>query len=185
MSAPLSVSRRLLSVEEYHKIGEAGVLGEDDRIELIDGEMIEMAPIGSRHVAKVNRFARLLSRSVGEQAIISIQNPIALPPHNEPQPDIALLKPRADDYETKLPGAEDVLLIIEIADTGPGMPPEVQARAFEAFYTTKDVGKGAGLGLDISRRIIVERHHGQITIDSRPGATMLSVQLPHRRSNRQ
>jgi Uma2 family endonuclease len=117
MSAPVSVSRRLLSVEEYHKIGEAGVLGEDDRVELIDGEMIEMAPIGSRHVAKVNRFARLLSRSVEEQAIISIQNPIALPPHNEPQPDIALLKPRADDYETKLPGAEDVLLIIEIADT--------------------------------------------------------------------
>ena len=93
------------------------MLGEDDRVELIDGEIIEMAPIGSRHVAKVNRFARLLSRSVGEQAIISIQNPIALPPHNEPQPDIALLKPRADDYETKLPGAEDVLLIIEIAET--------------------------------------------------------------------
>jgi signal transduction histidine kinase len=75
-------------------------------------------------------------------------------------------------------------VVIEIADTGPGMPPEVQAHAFEAFYTTKDVGKGAGLGLDISRRIIVERHHGQITIDSRPGETMLRVQLPHRRSNR-
>jgi signal transduction histidine kinase len=69
-------------------------------------------------------------------------------------------------------------VVIEIADTGPGMLPEVQARAFEAFYTTKDVGKGAGLGLDISRRIIAERHHGQITIDSRPGETVLRVQLP-------
>jgi signal transduction histidine kinase len=73
-------------------------------------------------------------------------------------------------------------ILVEIADTGPGMPAEVQARAFEAFYTTKDVGKGTGLGLDIARRIVVERHHGQITIDSRPGQTILRVQLPHRRS---
>ena len=73
-------------------------------------------------------------------------------------------------------------VVIEIADTGPGMPAEVQARAFEAFYTTKDVGKGTGLGLDIARRIIVERHHGQITINSRPGETILRVQLPLRRS---
>ena len=72
-------------------------------------------------------------------------------------------------------------VIIEIADTGPGMPAEVLARAFEAFYTTKDVGKGAGLGLDIARRIIVERHHGQITVDSRPGETIFRVQLPQRR----
>jgi signal transduction histidine kinase len=74
-------------------------------------------------------------------------------------------------------------VIIEIADTGPGMPAEVQAHAFEAFYTTKDVGKGAGLGLDIARRI-VERHQGQITIDSRPGETILRVQLPCRGDNR-
>ena len=73
-------------------------------------------------------------------------------------------------------------VVIEIADNGPGMPAEVQARAFEAFYTTKDVGKGAGLGLDIARRIVVERHHGQITIDSRPGETILRVQLPCRRN---
>ena len=71
-------------------------------------------------------------------------------------------------------------VVIEIADTGPGMPAEVLARAFEAFYTTKDVGKGAGLGLDIARRIIVERHHGQITAGSRPGQTVFRVQLPLR-----
>lgn len=76
-------------------------------------------------------------------------------------------------------------VVVEIADTGHGMPAEVQARAFEAFYTTKDVGQGAGLGLDISRRIVVERHHGQITIDSRPGETILRVQLPCRRKNHQ
>ena len=78
--------------------------------------------------------------------------------------------------------SEDV--VVEIGDTGPGMPPDVQARAFEAFYTTKDVGKGTGLGLDISRRIIVDRHHGEITIDSRPGETVLRTRLPRHHAKR-
>ena len=69
-------------------------------------------------------------------------------------------------------------VVIEISDTGPGMPPGVAARAFEAFYSTKDVGKGTGLGLDIARRIVEERHRGSITIDSRPGQTLLRVRLP-------
>ena len=71
-------------------------------------------------------------------------------------------------------------VVVEVGDTGPGMPPEVAARAFEAFYTTKDVGKGTGLGLDIARRIVVERHGGTITIDSRPGQTVLRVRIPVR-----
>ncbi|MDQ5815401.1 MAG: ATP-binding protein [Actinomycetota bacterium] len=71
-------------------------------------------------------------------------------------------------------------VVVEIGDTGPGMPKEVQARAFEPFYTTKDVGKGTGLGLDISRRIIVDRHGGEITIESRPGQTLIRVRLPLR-----
>jgi signal transduction histidine kinase len=71
-------------------------------------------------------------------------------------------------------------VVVEIGDTGPGMPPDVAARAFEAFYTTKDVGQGTGLGLDIARRIVVERHGGTITIDSRPGATVLAVRIPVR-----
>jgi signal transduction histidine kinase len=69
-------------------------------------------------------------------------------------------------------------VVIEVGDTGPGMPPEVAARAFEAFYTTKDVGKGTGLGLDIARRIVVERHGGTIMIDSQPEETILQVRLP-------
>jgi signal transduction histidine kinase len=76
--------------------------------------------------------------------------------------------------------AEDDYVVVEIGDTGPGMPPQVAARAFEAFYTTKDVGKGTGLGLDITRRIVVERHGGKITIDSHPGETVLRVHLPVR-----
>jgi signal transduction histidine kinase len=76
--------------------------------------------------------------------------------------------------------AEGDHVVVEIGDTGPGMPPEVAARAFEPFYTTKDVGKGTGLGLDIARRIVVERHGGTIAIDSRPGETVLRVRLPVR-----
>jgi signal transduction histidine kinase len=76
--------------------------------------------------------------------------------------------------------AEDGHVVVEVGDTGPGMAPEVAARAFEAFYTTKDVGQGTGLGLDIAKRIVVERHGGAITIDSRPGDTVLRVRLPLR-----
>jgi signal transduction histidine kinase len=76
--------------------------------------------------------------------------------------------------------AEGDHVVVEIGDTGPGMPPEVAARAFEPFYTTKDVGKGIGLGLDIARRIVVERHGGTVDIDSRPGETVLRVRLPIR-----
>ena len=78
--------------------------------------------------------------------------------------------------------ADGSSVVVEVADTGPGMPPEVAARAFDAFYTTKDVGRGIGLGLDIARRIVVERHGGTIAIDSRPGATVLRVTLPVRAS---
>lgn len=77
-------------------------------------------------------------------------------------------------------GADGNEVVIEVGDTGPGMPPQVAARAFEAFYTTKDVGKGTGLGLDIAQRIVVERHGGTITIDSRPGETVLRVRIPYR-----
>ena len=80
--------------------------------------------------------------------------------------------------------AEGDDVVVEIADTGAGMPVEVQARAFDTSHTTKDVGKGTGIGLDISRRIVVERHHGAITIDSEPGETMFGVRLPRRHTPR-
>lgn len=76
--------------------------------------------------------------------------------------------------------AEGADVVVEICDSGHGMPPEVVARAFEPFFTTKDVGKGVGLGLDIAQHVVAERHGGTITIDSRPGRTVLRVRLPAR-----
>jgi Uma2 family endonuclease len=113
----IAPSRHLLTVGEYHQMGEAGILHEDSRIELIEGELIDMAPIGSSHAAAVNNVAQRISRTVEFDFVVSVQNPIQLDNHSEPQPDIMLLRPRADRYRSALPGAEDVLLLIEIADS--------------------------------------------------------------------
>jgi signal transduction histidine kinase len=77
--------------------------------------------------------------------------------------------------------SDDDNVVVEIEDTGTGMPPEVAARAFDAFFTTKDVGKGTGLGLDVAKRIVEERHRGSISIDSQPGSTTVRVRLPRTR----
>jgi len=107
---------RRFSVEEYHRIGEVGILGEDERIELISGRIRKMTPIGSRHSACVSFLNRKL-RAVEEKAIVRIQDPIILDDETEPQPDIAIAKFKANYYEDSHPHAEDVLLIIEVAET--------------------------------------------------------------------
>ncbi|HWM89989.1 MAG TPA: Uma2 family endonuclease [Thermoanaerobaculia bacterium] len=114
MAEPL---KRLFTVSEYHSLAEAGILSEDDRVELIEGEIFRMAPIGSRHAGCVNRLNHLLQ---GTGAIVSPQNPAFMNDHSEPQPDIALLQWRADFYASSHPKPEDVLLLIEVADSSIG-----------------------------------------------------------------
>ena len=114
------VERRLFTVEEYHRMAEAGILSEDDRVELIEGEIVEMSPIGSRHAGCVNRISHWFSQRVGGRAIVSVQNPIRLGRRSEPQPDVALLRPREDFYASEHPGPEDVLLIVEVAEHSAG-----------------------------------------------------------------
>ncbi len=109
------VTRRLFTVHDYHRMGEAGILHEDDRVELIEGEIVEMAAIGTQHFSCVNRLTRLLVRSVGDDAIVSVQNPVRLNENTEPQPDFAVLRTRS--YAESLPGPEDVLFLIEVSDT--------------------------------------------------------------------
>lgn len=117
------------TVEQYREMGAAGILKEDDRVELIDGEVVRMSPIGGRHAAVVNRWTGFLVQALGKRAIVAIQNPVQLPPHSEPQPDVAVLKPRQDCYET-LPKPEDVLLLIEVADTSLAVDREVKGRLY-------------------------------------------------------
>jgi len=109
------VIRRRFTVHEYHRMGEAGILHEDDRVELIEGDIVEMAAIGTRHFACVNALTRLLVKGVGDEAIVSVQNPVRLDEHTEPQPDLTVLRTR--DYKRSLPGLGDVLLLIEVSDT--------------------------------------------------------------------
>ncbi|HEX8599483.1 MAG TPA: Uma2 family endonuclease [Chloroflexia bacterium] len=113
----VEISRRHFTVEEYDKMGEAGILAEDDRVELIDGEIIEMSPIGSHHAACVTRLNMLLTRLADHNLIVTVQNPIRLNDDSEPQPDLALLKFRTDFYSDQLPTPSDILLVVEVADS--------------------------------------------------------------------
>lgn len=117
MNETLTPTRHRFSVEDYHKLGAAGVLNADSRVELIDGELIDMAPVDSLHASVVNALSMLFARQAADRAIVSTQNPVSLPPTSEPQPDIALLQPRSDGYRNALPTADDVLLLVEVADT--------------------------------------------------------------------
>jgi Uma2 family endonuclease len=115
-----SLERYKFSVDEYDRLGEAGILGEDDRVELIEGEIVMMTPIGLRHAACVNTLAFLLIEQYGRRAIVQIQNPIVLDQRSEPQPDLTVLRPREDRYSGSRPSAADTLLAIEVADSSIG-----------------------------------------------------------------
>ncbi|MDJ0600520.1 MAG: Uma2 family endonuclease [Crocosphaera sp.] len=108
---------RKFNVNEYHRMAETGILTPEDRVELIRGEIIAMSPIGRKHAAAVNRLNYILSKKLGDKAIVSVQNSIRLDNYSEPQPDIVLLKPRSDFYESKIPESEDIYLVIEVADS--------------------------------------------------------------------
>jgi Uma2 family endonuclease len=118
--------RRSFTVEDYHRMAQAGILSEDDRVELIDGEILKMTPIGSRHATCVRRLNRLFSMAAGARVIVDVQNPIRLGEHSEPQPDLALLRPRPDFYGSSHPGPQDVLLVVEVAETSATYDREVK-----------------------------------------------------------
>jgi Uma2 family endonuclease len=112
----IELTKRLFTVDEYYQMAKAGIFGPEDRVELIDGEVIQMCPIGDRHAGCVNRINRLLVTSLRDRAVISVQNPLQLSTYTEPEPDVVVLKPRVDDYAGKKVRAEDALLVIEVVD---------------------------------------------------------------------
>jgi Uma2 family endonuclease len=113
----LELKRRQFTIAQYHQMIETGVLHEGDRVELIEGEILEMAAMGSKHAAQVRRLNHLFSRRFGDDVWVSIQNPVELGPRSEPEPDVALLRWRKDCYETEHPQASDIYLVIEVADS--------------------------------------------------------------------
>lgn len=117
LSEDFAALRHRISVGDYHRMGDAGVLAPEARVELIEGEIVDMAPIGKAHASIVDRLNRELVRAVGERAIVRVQGPVQLGELSEPEPDLMLLMPRADFYREAAVAAADVLLIIEVADT--------------------------------------------------------------------
>lgn len=113
----VAVARHRFSVDDFDRMVVAGVLPEDDRLELIDGDIVEMPPIGSQHAGCVNRLSRLLADASGRRWILAVQNPVRLSRGTQPQPDLAVLRPREDFYGESHPTAGDVLLLVEVADT--------------------------------------------------------------------
>ena len=106
-----------LTVDDFERMGEAGILGDADRVELIEGLMVEMSPIGKRHGTAVDTAARFFIMALGQRAWVRIQGPVRLGGESQVQPDVALLRPRKDNYAAQYPEAEDVLLLIEVADS--------------------------------------------------------------------
>lgn len=120
------LQQRLLTVEEYHKMMEAGILGPEDRVELIEGKIIKMSPIGSLHAAYVKKINTLLGRLLGNKAIIGVQDPIGIELISEPEPDLSVVKLREDFYAKKHPQVDDIYLIIEVADTSLALDREIK-----------------------------------------------------------
>lgn len=110
----VEVTRHRFNAEEYHKMAEAGVFSEDDRVELIEGEIVEMTPIGWRHVRCVSNLNMLLARYAEGRYVVSVQNPITVDEHGEPQPDLALVR---EMPVGRLPGPKEILLVVEVSET--------------------------------------------------------------------
>lgn len=171
------ITRHRLTVEEYHRMAETGVLAPDARVELIEGEVLDMAPIGSRHWSVVNRLNRALTLAAGERAIVSVQSSLRLGYGSEPQPDLALLKPRADFYARALPFSTDCLLVIEVADTTGAYDRQVKL----PLYARHGVPELWIVDLEMSVLRVCRKpngdNYGDIATSAEPGMTAIA-ELP-------
>lgn len=176
-----SVPRHRLTVAEYHRLGEAGILGAADRVELLDGQLVDMAPIGPRHALAVDALTQLLAAAVAGRAWVRVQNPIVLDGRTEPQPDIALLRHPWRGYPTAHPQPEDVFLVIEVADTSleldRGAKLELYARAGISEFWIVDLTTDAvlvhreprGNGYDLVTRV---EPAGVLDVEALPGVAI-------------
>lgn len=166
---PELLRRHRLTVDQFHRMGEAGVIGPEVRVELVEGEVVEMAPIGTRHAAVVKRLLGMLAGVIAERAVLSVQDPLRLDDHSEPQPDLMLLAPREDFYASAHPGPADVLLLVEVCDTTSRYDRDVKV----PLYARHGVAEVWLIDLD-ERLVHVMRdprdgRYTQITVSATPG----------------
>jgi Uma2 family endonuclease len=127
---PVAVTRRRFTADDYQRMGQAGILRREDRVELIDGEIVTMTPIGPRHCDSVDRANRAFVMKAGDSAIVRVQGSVRLDFYTEPEPDLVLLRPRPDFYSSAHPGPADILLIVEIAETSIDYDRDVKSRVY-------------------------------------------------------
>ena len=172
----VQIQTRPFTVDEYHKMIQANILTEDDRVELLAGEIVQMSPIGSRHVACVNRLNHIFM-ALGSRVIISVQNPVRLSEESEPEPDVALVKPRSDFYTEALPTPKDVLLLIEVAETSI----EIDRAVKLPLYARAGIGEVWLVDLS-QKRIEVYRQPSaqgyQAVQQVQPGQSLIPAGLP-------
>jgi Uma2 family endonuclease len=141
------LTRVRFSVADYHRMGELGILGPEDRVELIDGEIVSMAAVGSLHAGTVNRLNSLLVRTLSGRAVIAVQNPVQLSDDTEPEPDLAVLLPRDDFYTAAHPLPADVFLLMEVGDSSfladrrAKLPRYARAGIRESWLVNLEVGQ--------------------------------------------
>jgi Uma2 family endonuclease len=175
-SAANALRRHRLTVGDYHRMGDAGIFAPDARVELIAGEIIDMAPIGSRHAGTVSYLVHRLVLAAGLKACVSCQNPIVLDDYSEPQPDLCLLRPRADFYASAHPRPADVLLVVEVAETTLAYDRDIKlplyARAGIPEVWIIDVAKPI---LHVHRAPAGDRY-AEVTETTAPGIVALAAQ---------
>ncbi len=173
----MSVTHRRFTVDDYHRMAETGILTEDDRVELLDGQVLQMSPIGPAHSGCVNRLTRLFSRLPARSATVSVQNPVVLSARSEPQPDVALLRYREDGYASRHARPDDVLLLIEVADSSTQADRSVKV----PLYAAAGIGEVWLVDL-VGEHIVVYRDPApegfRDVLAARPGQTITPLRCP-------
>jgi len=160
-------AKKWFNVTDYYRMADTGILTGKDHVELIEGEIIKMSPIGSRHAACVNRLTAYLHAVVQNAAIVSVQNPVHLDEYSEPEPDLTLLKPRKDFYANAHPLPADVLLIIEVSDT--------------SFEYDRDIKLPLYAKAGIPEVWLIDLQNEKIEIHRQPVANRYKISTAHKR----
>jgi Uma2 family endonuclease len=177
MVAPI-ITRKRFTTHEYEQIIAAGVIGEDDRVELLEGEIVEMSPIGPSHSSCVVRLTRLLYKLDMPDVLIRVQDPVHIGEYSKPQPDISIVQQRDDLYSQGHPEPEDILLLIEVAESSLTYDRQLKLPIY-ARAGIPEVWLVALLPQTVERfRAPAEGGYGEVTLFRR-GETVSALNLPH------